>query len=62
MGMATGPVVAGVVGSHRFFYDVWGDAVNVAVPDGIHRLGGTDSGARGDYERLKDDFVLRERG
>lgn len=30
VGLATGPVVAGVVGSRRFFYDVWGDAVNVA--------------------------------
>ncbi|OBJ59700.1 adenylate/guanylate cyclase domain-containing protein, partial [Mycobacterium sp. 1423905.2] len=29
VGMAAGPVVAGVVGSRRFFYDVWGDAVNV---------------------------------
>ena len=30
IGMAAGPVVAGVVGARRFFYDVWGDAVNVA--------------------------------
>ena len=30
IGLASGPVVAGVVGSRRFFYDVWGDAVNVA--------------------------------
>jgi adenylate cyclase len=62
MGMASGPVVAGVVGSRRFFYDVWGDAVNVAsrmettdqegriqVPDTVH-------------ERLEDDFVFEERG
>ena len=30
IGIATGPVVAGVVGARKFFYDVWGDAVNVA--------------------------------
>ena len=30
IGMASGPVVAGVVGARKFFYDVWGDAVNVA--------------------------------
>ena len=29
-GIATGPAVAGVLGSKRFIYDVWGDAVNVA--------------------------------
>lgn len=62
VGMATGPVVAGVVGSRRFFYDVWGDAVNVAS-----RMESTDSVGRIQvpeemYERLKDDFVLRERG
>ncbi|MDI3315680.1 MAG: adenylate/guanylate cyclase domain-containing protein [Mycobacterium sp.] len=62
IGLATGPVVAGVVGSRRFFYDVWGDAVNVAS-----RMQATDSIGRihvpeAVYERLKNDFVLQERG
>jgi adenylate cyclase len=30
IGLAAGPVVAGVVGARKFFYDVWGNAVNVA--------------------------------
>nr|WP_255733566.1 adenylate/guanylate cyclase domain-containing protein [Ruegeria sp. Ofav3-42] len=30
VGVHTGPVVAGIIGSHRFLYDVWGDTVNVA--------------------------------
>lgn len=30
IGIASGPVVAGVVGTKKFIYDVWGDAVNVA--------------------------------
>jgi adenylate cyclase len=29
-GIASGAVVAGVVGRRKFFYDVWGDAVNMA--------------------------------
>jgi class 3 adenylate cyclase len=30
IGIHTGPVVAGVIGHHKFIYDVWGDTVNVA--------------------------------
>jgi len=29
-GLHAGPVVAGVIGSHRFAYDLWGDTVNLA--------------------------------
>jgi adenylate cyclase len=62
VGLATGPVVAGVVGSRRFFYDVWGDAVNIAS-----RMESTDSAGKIQvpeevYEHLKDEFVLQARG
>ena len=30
IGVHAGPVVAGVIGSHKFAYDIWGDTVNVA--------------------------------
>jgi len=62
IGIATGPVVAGVVGARKFFYDVWGDAVNVAS-----RMESTDVEGRiqvpqNVFERLKHAFVLEERG
>ena len=31
VGIATGPVTAGVIGTHKFSYDVWGDTVNLAA-------------------------------
>ncbi|MCB0931062.1 MAG: adenylate/guanylate cyclase domain-containing protein [Mycobacterium sp.] len=62
MGIASGPVVAGVVGARRFFYDVWGDAVNVAS-----RMETTDQLGRiqvpeNVFESLKHSYVLEERG
>ena len=30
IGLNCGPVTAGVIGTHKFIYDVWGDTVNVA--------------------------------
>ena len=62
MGIAAGPVVAGVVGARKFFYDVWGDAVNVAS-----RMESTDIEGRiqvphNVYERLRHAFTLEERG
>ena len=30
IGIHTGPVICGVVGNHRFAFDIWGDAVNIA--------------------------------
>ena len=31
IGLHTGPAVAGVIGTSKFAYDVWGDTVNVAA-------------------------------
>src|SRR5262249_42451674 len=31
VGIASGPVMAGIIGTRKFSYDVWGDAVNLAA-------------------------------
>lgn len=30
IGLHTGPLVAGIIGHHKFAYDIWGDTVNIA--------------------------------
>lgn len=62
MGMASGPVVAGVVGTRKFFYDVWGDAVNVASRMESTGVPGRIQIAPATYGLLAASFELEERG
>jgi adenylate cyclase len=62
MGISSGPVVAGVVGTRKFFYDVWGDAVNVAARMEMTGSAGKIQVSQDIYERLRDEFVLESRG
>jgi adenylate cyclase len=62
IGIATGPVVAGVVGSEKFFYDVWGDAVNTASRMESTGQPGRIQVAGTTYERLRHTFEFEERG
>ncbi|MBX9454834.1 MAG: adenylate/guanylate cyclase domain-containing protein [Rhizobium sp.] len=62
IGIATGPVVAGVVGSRKYFYDIWGDTVNLASrmesTAGIGQIQVTEATAA----RLGERFQLEPRG
>ena len=52
----------GVVGTRRFFYDVWGDAVNVASRMESTGVQGRIQVPQEVHDRLKDNFVFEPRG
>jgi adenylate cyclase len=61
IGIASGPVVAGVVGMKKFFYDVWGDAVNVASRMESTGIPGRIQVSTETYEAVKSRFAFERR-
>ncbi|MEN8239797.1 MAG: adenylate/guanylate cyclase domain-containing protein [Actinomycetota bacterium] len=62
IGINSGPVVAGVIGTTKFQYDVWGDTVNTASRMESHAEPGTIQVSQATYELIKDDYRCVRRG
>jgi len=62
IGMHTGAVVAGVVGTKKFAYDIWGDTVNIANRMESSGEPGKINISETTYEKLKDRFQCEYRG
>ena len=58
IGLSTGPVVAGVIGSKRFAYDIWGEAVNLACRLQSTAEAGRIQVSESTYEQLKAIYLF----
>lgn len=62
IGINTGPIVAGVVGTKKFAYDIWGDTVNVAARMETMAEPGRINISENTYNLIKQDFCCEARG
>ena len=62
IGINSGPVVAGVVGSKKFAYDIWGDTVNVASRMESMSEVGRINVSEQTHNLIKSDFDCEYRG
>lgn len=62
LGINTGKVVAGVVGTSKFAYDIWGDTVNTASRAESNGEVGKVNITEATYELVKDVFECQYRG
>ena len=62
IGIHTGPVIAGIVGSRKFAYDVWGDTVNQALLIESNSEDGKINISETTYLLVKNDFTFTYRG
>lgn len=62
IGINSGPVVAGIIGRHKFAYDLWGDTVNIASRMESHGQPGRIQVSEATYARLRDKYEFADRG
>ncbi|MGE5658953.1 MAG: adenylate/guanylate cyclase domain-containing protein [Actinomycetota bacterium] len=62
IGINTGPAIAGVIGTKKFIYDLWGDAVNTASRMESHGIPGMIQVTESTYDRLKNHYQFEQRG
>jgi guanylate cyclase len=62
IGLNSGPLVAGVIGKHKFVYDIWSDTVNTASRMESQGVPGRVQVSDATYALVRNNFVCEERG
>jgi class 3 adenylate cyclase/Tfp pilus assembly protein PilF len=62
IGINTGPLIAGVVGTTKFTYDIWGDSVNIASRMESNSESGKINISSSTHELVKEKYVCIHRG
>jgi class 3 adenylate cyclase len=62
IGINSGPVTAGIIGTHKFSYDLWGDTVNTASRMESEGIPGSIQVSPATYDLIKDEYACEPRG
>ncbi|MBT5220277.1 MAG: response regulator [Woeseia sp.] len=62
LGLYTGPIAGGIIGKHRFIYDIWGDTVNMANRFESYSVPGRIHVPESIAKFLDEKYVLEPRG
>lgn len=62
IGISSGPVTAGIIGTHKFSYDLWGDTVNTASRMESEGIPGQIQLSPATYDLIRDEYACESRG
>lgn len=62
IGIHTGPVIAGVIGTKKFNFDIWGDSVNIASRLETKSIPGEINISKDVVDKIRQYVILEKRG